>query len=398
MKPRSLLAGLPQRLLRVTTGGGLVAEVDGFRCIAVLAIVLYHLNGYLAVKLGLVSQAEVPSTTALYHTSILYKLFSQGLVGLSLFCAISGFVISLSFVKRARGPSLPWSLKNYYQRRLARLVAPYWINLLIMFALLVFVKRESAVGLLPSLLASAGGVHLFLFGCASRINYVAWFLEVVIQFYAVAPALIFLFRVSNPRLRRGLMLLLALLFLSLSNGIGPSPYVNYTLLGQAHYFLVGILLADLYENSQRVKRRVAFDVLGLVAWGAILGGPHFFQGMVLASITLTSIFVAFYGAFRGPILGRLFSNPGLAMVGGMGYTIYLYHFQIISLSERFLLPRLAPPNHDLLLLVHAGIEIGIVLVVSAFLFLLFERPFMVRDWPKQCAAFLRSWLFPGTAA
>jgi peptidoglycan/LPS O-acetylase OafA/YrhL len=264
-----------------------------------------------------------------------------------------------------------------------------------MYALLVFIKGESAVKLLPSLLASAGGVHLFLFGVPSQVNYVAWFIEVVIQFYAVAPVLIFLFRVPNPRMRRGLMLLLTLLFLGISNWIGPSPYVYDTLIGQAQFFMIGILLADLYEDSQHVKRSATFDVLGFVAWCAILGGPHLFQGLLLAIVMITGIFAAFYCAFRGPISGRLFSSPGLAVIGGMGYTIYLYHFQIISINERFLLPRLCPRNHDLLLLIHAPIEIGIVLVVSAFLFLLFERPFMIRNWPKKCAAFVRSWLFPG---
>lgn len=397
MKLRSFLAGLPQRLLRVTSGGKLVPEVDGFRCVAVLGVVLYHLNGYLAVKSGLVSPDDVPGTTALTNMSLLYEVFSAGHWGVQLFCAISGFVISLPFVKRARDPGVPWSLQNYYQRRLARLVAPYWINLLIMYALLVFIKGESAVKLLPSLLASAGGVHLFLFGVPSQVNYVAWFIEVVIQFYAVAPVLIFLFRVPNPRMRRGLMLLLTLLFLGISNWIGPSPYVYDTLIGQAQFFMIGILLADLYEDSQHVKRSATFDVLGFVAWCAILGGPHLFQGLLLAIVMITGIFAAFYCAFRGPISGRLFSSPGLAVIGGMGYTIYLYHFQIISMNERFLLPRLCPRNHDLLLLIHAPIEIGIVLVVSAFFFLLFERPFMVRDWPKKCAAFVRSRLFPGTA-
>ena len=63
-----------------------------------------------------------------------------------------------------------------------------------------------------------------------------------------------------------------------------------------------------------------------------------------------------------------------ATIGGMCYSIYLYHIFII----KWLLP------HTLRLSTSTPVQVALYLpvcaVIGALLFLLFEKPFMYRDW------------------
>ena len=78
----------------------------------------------------------------------------------------------------------------------------------------------------------------------------------------------------------------------------------------------------------------------------------------------------------------MLAYPGITTVGGMCYTIYMYHWLMISLLVRV---TGCLQTHILwidLLVQFALMSIAIILI-SAVLFILFERPFMRRDWPGR---------------
>jgi peptidoglycan/LPS O-acetylase OafA/YrhL len=86
------------------------------------------------------------------------------------------------------------------------------------------------------------------------------------------------------------------------------------------------------------------------------------------------------GAFRGAFVNRFFTNPWIYTIGGMCYTLYLYHFQIIGFfGHRF--PLFAHSFYLNLLLRFTVVSV-LVLAVSSLLFVLLEKPFMRRDWPR----------------
>src|SRR5262245_1332060 len=104
------------------------------------------------------------------------------------------------------------------------------------------------------------------------------------------------------------------------------------------------------------------------------------------SILPPPLFVLYVAAFRGRLANRVFRLPWLVTIGGMCYTIYLYHQKIVHLTLPLTTPLLVPgwpfwANFPLQLLLQGAI----VVVICGVLFALLERPFMRRRWPATRA-------------
>ena len=61
---------------------------------------------------------------------------------------------------------------------------------------------------------------------------------------------------------------------------------------------------------------------------------------------------------------------------------------IYNLADSMFFRRLSPLPIWMRLVVHSLVGVPIVLTVSSVLFLLFEKPFMYRDWPARFATTL----------
>jgi peptidoglycan/LPS O-acetylase OafA/YrhL len=95
------------------------------------------------------------------------------------------------------------------------------------------------------------------------------------------------------------------------------------------------------------------------------------------------IVVAYAAMFRGRAANFLVTRPFFTVIGGMCYTIYLYHpFLKSALKHVFF--RLHVTNalwvNSVLQIILLG---GTIVPVSSVLFALFEKPFMYRDWPRK---------------
>lgn len=236
---------------------------------------MFHLNGYLATKLDLSVFASDPKL------SFGYTVFSKGHWGVQLFFVISGFILLLPYINHPRSGESLLHLKLFYQRRFARIMPPYIINLTCLFAMLVCINHVNVLQLLPHYLASSLFVHHLVFGNPSVINYVAWALEIEIQFYLIAPFLGFLFLINSLWLRRGILILLALFFTFVMRmpSLGFAELAQGTLAAHIQYFLVGILLADIYKQWRKSgTKNSVYDLLGFAAWIVILSAPHVFGG------------------------------------------------------------------------------------------------------------------------
>jgi peptidoglycan/LPS O-acetylase OafA/YrhL len=87
-------------------------------------------------------------------------------------------------------------------------------------------------------------------------------------------------------------------------------------------------------------------------------------------------------AFRGRASHWLLGHPLVTTIGGMCYTIYMYHWLMISGLTRVTL-RFSTHIFWLDLLIQFVLMSAIIIAVCSVLFALFERPFMQRDWPRK---------------
>jgi peptidoglycan/LPS O-acetylase OafA/YrhL len=376
------LNGIRGRILRalsrVTSSGKFITEIDGLRFVAIAGVVAFHTHNTFFP-----ADPPRPHLGASLKEFVSYLLHS-GWFGVQLFFIISGFILALPFAEHHLSGGRPVRLGRYLLRRLTRLEPPYLISLVVLVGLQMYFDGKSLRMLLPHFAAHAVYLHSALYGSIDSpgyvaINHVAWSLEVEIQFYLLAPVLSLVFAIGGGRWRRRAVIVVGIVAGTLIQHYWFSPMLMSTLAGQFRWFLIGFLLADIYLTEWRSAPGTAWvwDVAGAIAWASwpfMLPSPRLSEWLLPAVLL-----VAYMAAFRGRLLNRFFANPWIAVVGGMCYTIYLYHVALIWWVRQFLLAYVTRvERYDVLPWSLMQLLLVCVLVILACvpLFLIFEKPFM----------------------
>ena len=369
-------------LRRITSDGSWIPEIDGLRFVAISSVVLYHVFAQLLMKSG--QPVAVQARYALLGTAV-----GNGDRGVRLFFVISGFILGMGFARQHLRLGKPVSLRKYFLRRVTRLEPPYILNL-VFCALVAFFYYHQALGyMVPHLLASILYQHNLVYRTPSAINGVTWSLEVEIQFYILAPLISLLFRISSVWARRSVFLgLIAIIGVAQILLHANATVAALTIVFYMQYFLAGMLLTDLYLTVRpRVRTHWAWDILSLCGWPAVfLVSRDFLWFHAILPFLIMPLYIA---AFQGVAFRAFFSNLWIATIGGMCYSIYLWHFFTIGVF--FKLTRHLIMFHDFLLnfslqILALGIPIA---TVSVLAFALIERPCMDPAWPRKLWQFLR---------
>lgn len=384
------------RFSRITSGGSVIPQIDGLRFIAIIGVIAYHIRWICSYYLP-ASPSRLP-----VEGDLVNDLFVTGRFGVPLFFGISGFILSLPFARHSLCGEKQVGLRGYYLRRLTRLEPPYIIQLVIVFALCALVLRHEpsnqqlyhdqgwASYSIKHILASLFYLNGFIFGKHPYPNYVLWSLEIEVQFYILAPILAQVFKIRNTSMRRGLLLGAMLLggVVSISAGsLMADPYrIIFSLAGSFQYFLAGFFLTDLYLTGSLVVRLRTFrwDFLFLMMFPLVV---CFRNAWWLTVASPFIVLILLMGAFRGVLANKLLGLKWITTIGGMCYTIYMYHAFMISSMARLTCHW---QTHILWLdlLIQFFLMTGPIIVLSAVLFALFERPFMRKDWPARVRSML----------
>jgi peptidoglycan/LPS O-acetylase OafA/YrhL len=375
--PNSFSRWLLARLSRETSSGRFIPEMDGLRFVAIAMVVLFHLNGYLTAK------AVSPQYAFTAPSDWLAQVALVGFRGVELFFVISGFILGLPFAAHYIAGAPQVSLSKYYLRRVTRLEPPYFVTIFVLLLLAIAIQRKAVAALLPHLIASLCYMHNLIYARPSTALGVAWSLEIEVQFYLLVPVLTLLFAVKRRWLRRCLLLAAMTGSLAAQTLYLPDhPRLALSILAYMQYFLAGFMLADIFlvewEQSPRLSMR--WDFAALAAW------PVMFA--VLRSATLSHwifpylLLVLYCAAFRGTWTNRLFSHPWITAIGGMCYSIYLIHYEVISAVARFTKPVSEGTPYWIHLLVQFVMVGSAVVFICGLYFVLLEKPCMRRDWPR----------------
>lgn len=402
----SIVARVERALSRVTSSGRFIPEIDGLRFIAIITVLLFHLNALTLQYYQAAGRSPAGAGAAL-------DLFLRtGFIGVEVFFAISGFVLGLPFaLQRIRGGKKV-RLPRYFLRRLTRLEPTYFINMLGLFLLkaIAYYRMGGRPDLrpgamLPHLFASLIYSHDFIYKVGSTINNVAWSLEIEVQFYILAPLICSLYAVKSRAWRRAAFLALgagaaAVDFIALKMGVNPGG----TLLRYLPFFVVGLVVADIYvadwnEEPRRGRGWSWLAVAGcagmpvLVSTGFVtpdlIGGvvvsPRLLIGEALLALCIAMLFL---GAMRGEWANRILRMRPLVLIGGMCYTIYLYHQSLYHLLGHWTSARWTSLPYAGFVGVQALVLLVGCVVLSALLFVLFEKPFMYPNWPAKARKLL----------
>ncbi|WP_348267013.1 acyltransferase [Edaphobacter paludis] len=364
------------QLRRITTSGNWIPEIDGLRFIAIVATLLVHMFGEVYTRSGhdFISQ---------YHYDF-FKLVDRGDRGVSLFFVISGFILAQPFLRQHLEHAKAVSIKGYFKRRLTRLEPPYILSLLLyLFAVSLF--KHQFLSLLPHFFAQVFYLHNFIFNYGS-LNFVTWSLEVEVQFYIVAPLLGYLYAISRPVLRRGIMICLIVASILIQVHGGQS-LIAWNFPGQLQFFLVGFLIADVRATQTKSWQSRRWDLASLLVWPAIFGleKSNFF-----AFLFPVLIFIAYLAAFNGPVSRGIFQTKWIALTGGMCYSFYLMHMLVIDCVFKFT-KKIIIPSSLMLSFSSQVFLLGIcIYIFCTFYFVLIERPCMDPKWPGKLMARIRN--------
>lgn len=364
--PRRLLAHLGH-----STGSGDVMEgIDGIRAIAVILVVVFHIYAFGS------------GSPAVFLAGLdLRPWLATGFVGVDLFFVLSGFLLMFPWTKNHyKGNAVP-STREFYRRRVLRIMPAYYAHLAVFFLLMVPIAYST------SLMASPLGVatvlaHLsftqYLFPQTSSsfgINGALWTLTIEAIFYLVLPFVARFFLGWRALLGLLVALLVAQGWLYLSFhelydivswvlAQRSEPHYHYEPFtikrflalqfpAQALYFAAGMAITNIF-----FLRRVTFTArhlegpVGALLTVLLLAGLFWIMWLiarvdrwhtswlyvwhVIAAFMLG--FLVLFAASSTVISRQVLGAPPLRIVGLISYSIYLWHLPVIFFVKSYFLP------------------------------------------------------------
>ena len=297
------------------------------RCIAVIAVTLYHLDP---------------------------KLISGGFLGVDVFFVISGFLITSLIVREQEAGD--FSFRNFWARRVRRilpaLLTVIATTLLVAWFIVFRYDLESTIDQARYAMLSLANIYFWqqrthYWGEAAQESPLlhTWSLSVEEQFYLVLPVTLVLLLKHKPKWVNPLITLAMLgslgLFLKLA---GNKPHATfYWLPTRAWELGIGCYtaLACGGQLTSKLPRALSetLQFLGLVI---ILFAYYFISrddGLTIAMLAPT-LGAAMIVAAPGTGLGhRLLCLPPVVYVGKISYSLYLWHWPIFTYCRYLALHR-----------------------------------------------------------
>jgi peptidoglycan/LPS O-acetylase OafA/YrhL len=285
-------------------------ELDGLRAFAFLAVFLHHAFG-------------LPMMWA----------------GVDLFFVLSGYLITGILLKDRDRPDY---FRRFYARRFLRIFPPYYLVLLVVFALTYpgwrsdwYVYAAYVSNVRSALSPQVGSPDLAPM----------WSLAIEEQFYLLFPPLVFV--LSTRRLTSALWLVVALAFacrLSFTLAFDSHWPVYYLLPARADLLAGGALLAVTERERPAWFRRWAprgvwLSAASLLLFVALSALPSFRTGANsllfnsvgygLVGLGMTGL-VASFASMRGHRLLAPFRSAPLVFLGTISYMMYLCHLTVLN--------------------------------------------------------------------
>jgi peptidoglycan/LPS O-acetylase OafA/YrhL len=380
------------RLRRTTNQGSFIPEIDGLRFFAIMTVVLFHLNTTYANALGQGKHSYV-----LLNDSIpwLGWCFMRLDLGVKVFFGISGFILSLPFLRHYLLGQRKVDVGDYFLRRLKRLEPPFLVSFAALFA------AQSALSLLDvdrplsHLLVGLLYSHVIVYGEANPINPVTWSLETEAQFYIVVPLLFrWLFKPSRSRSRIFILLLLVGLSILFRQYVVKNDWYHLqnTVLAYLSNFLMGTVMAWMYLAMPEYFRRKSYgwDLAGALAVWLMFGAYKPQHDPLHNAAFNVSIIGLFFAVFKGRAFNAFFTWQPVYTIGGMCYSIYLLHyaflFAVVPRTSGLTSALPYPTGLSLQLL----LVVPFMLVLTSVFYLLIEKPCMDKEWPRKAIEWLRA--------
>ena len=304
-------------------------EIDGLRAIAVISVIIYHLNE---------------------------NWLSGGFLGVDIFFVISGFLITGIIITEIQQNS--FSLKQFYTRRIKRIYPAFIIVMALVsfIASVIFIyndfnKLRKTIELAIAFLSNFYlGLTQGYFDLSANENPVLhiWSLAVEEQYYLIFPLILILAYKKFREIKVLFIITLILFFILLATSFIPANFYKEVLHQPNIYYLsnlrfpellVGSLLAIYHNLSNKVQLSKQVNNILAILSTLLLFSCLFLMNNNIAyipgvTLILPCIFTALiiHTTSQNNIVKLCLSNKAIVFIGKISYSLYLYHWIFIAFA------------------------------------------------------------------
>jgi peptidoglycan/LPS O-acetylase OafA/YrhL len=379
-----------------------IGVLDGLRALAILLVLLAH-------SIYFIQLYNVHRVIVFGSQHITWFLMN-GWTGVNLFFVLSGFLITRQLLEvfAVTGRSRHIRLFGYARKRLFRIIPAYYL-----------IATASLIFMLPGM----GFVEwLWRFVCyllflqdyfQQTVLPQFWSLAVEIQFYLLAPAMVY----TLSRLRPGLrylsftllmtVLLVVKVFVAWFSPPDDGQTMFFTTILTPLHMSMDSLVAGMaacylwHDPRLRIVITTPFWSNALFGSGLCLfialtafvtphflfyqRPPPFFDETGYFSLIALAFGSMMLGLLGGSVASPLFAARPLRFIAMISYSLYLVHILLVPYAIQ-LAQKVVPDPHDLTLLWLVEFPIFMALIVSpaAVMYYFIERPF--NEWARKVRA------------
>lgn len=301
-----------------------IHELDILRMFAAVAVVIFHFGIW-----------SYP-----FRIGLIEPIFQSANIAVGFFFFLSGFI--LVYVSRENFKKYSFDIKNFYKKRLVRILPAYFLAMFLMG--LVYPLHFGFFPDIKHFILEILLLQSWIPGSVTNVNFVAWSLSVEIFFYLLFP-LLFKMLIKNSKT----FVTLASAFWVITNvfvllsafgfnqdNIAINQFTKFFPLFHLNIFMFGMFFSKLFitKNVFVLKLQSPIVFIGTILFFIIyaqlvpnqmLIGQH--DGLLLP-LFITLVFGVFSlkGVYKKILNNRLFMLLGKASYGIYIYQVVIYYF------------------------------------------------------------------------
>jgi peptidoglycan/LPS O-acetylase OafA/YrhL len=353
--------------------------LTGLRGVAACWVLIFHVwefSGSPPVAIGMLD---------------LTPIARNGFMGVDLFFVLSGFLLSLPFLRADADRRPRPRLSQFWIRRCRRVLPAYYVQLIIIVATLWWLGKFAAIT--PFNLTTHALLIQNIFSGIVPLNAVYWTMPIEWDFYIVLPLMALILIRLRPPLAFAIFIVLSLAYRAACYRAFLDPVwaqiVDYgrimQLPSRLDEFFYGIFGAWLFLHRPMNARAahgwiivgvagVAAAIVGLWILGDVLMHPQ----LPWTLVYITWIGLAFGAVVRGAAAqsGQTiwFGGRVLGWLGLISYSLYLWHYPLLQVAQYF---NWTATGNVAAMLQNIVVLVPLILVVSWLSQHVVERPFLV---------------------